>query len=125
MRPTKVSKSRTRIFGLALTHIVLIAFSITFLVPIVWMLSTSLKPLGETMTKPPTWVPSQSDALSFLGMTVHFPKFVWSNYPDTIKYGSDELHYIPFLVYAKNSLIVTLLSVGGAVFANTLVAYSF
>jgi ABC-type glycerol-3-phosphate transport system permease component len=104
---------------------VLIVLSITFVIPVLWMLSTSLKPDDQTMTKPPVWMAAQPQASTVLGQSVHLPNLVWANYPKTIMYGSDELHYIPFLVYAGNTLIVTLLSVGGAIFANTLVAYSF
>ena len=74
------------------------------------MLSTSLKPIGETMNNPPRWIPSH---------------ILWGNYSEAIRYHSTELGYIPFLVYARNTLIVTVLSVGGAVFSNALVAYSF
>jgi len=94
----------------ALTHVALIALSIAFFMPVLWMLSTSLKPIGETLSTPPRWIPS---------------KFLWDNYPKAIEYGSKELGYIPFLVYARNTIIVTILSVCGAVLSNAVVAYSF
>jgi multiple sugar transport system permease protein len=94
----------------ALTHIVLVLLSIGFLLPLLWMFSTSLKPITETLTSPPKWIPS---------------KFLWSNYPDAVTYNSAQLGYIPFLVYARNTIIVTILTVTGAVFSNALVAYSF
>lgn len=94
----------------ALTHIVLITLSVIFFMPLLWMIMTSLKPIGETMTAPPKWIPSH---------------VLWGNYPDAIKYNSEDLGYIPMLVYARNTLIITVLSVVGAVFSNALVAYSF
>lgn len=94
----------------ALTHIVLVALSVLFALPLLWMLSTAIKPITETMTSPPVWIPS---------------KFLWGNFPAAVTYGSKELGYIPFLVYARNTLIVTVLSVGGAVISNSIVAYSF
>jgi multiple sugar transport system permease protein len=51
--------------------------------------------------------------------------FLWSNYPDAIKYNSEQLGYIPFLVYLQNTVIVVALTVVGAVLSNALVAYSF
>ena len=45
--------------------------------------------------------------------------------PKAIYYNSEELGYIPFLVYLKNTVIITILSVAGAVLSNALVAYSF
>ena len=92
------------------THVALVLLSALFFMPFLWMLSTSLKPIEETMTTPPRWVPS---------------KLLWDNYPKAIAYHADELGYIPFLVYARNTLLVTILTVTGAVVSNTLVAYSF
>lgn len=94
----------------ALTHIALVALSIIFIMPLLWMFSTSLKPITETLTSPPKWIPSQ---------------VLWSNYPDAIKFNSEQLGYIPFLVYARNTVIVTLLTIVGSVLSNALVAYSF
>jgi multiple sugar transport system permease protein len=50
---------------------------------------------------------------------------MWENYPKAITFHSEELGYIPFLVYARNTIIVTLLCVAGSVISNALVAYSF
>lgn len=57
-----------------------------FAMPFVWMLSTSLKTLPETMIFPPTWIPKQ---------------FVWSNFARA--WGSG-----PFLHYITNSFIVSI-----------------
>ena len=94
----------------AAIHIVLIVFSIGFFLPLLWMISTSLKPIGETMATPPQWIPSH---------------ILLDNYPKAIMYRSEELGYIPFLVYLRNTVIVTILTVVGAVASNALVAYSF
>ena len=94
----------------ALAHVVLVLLSVLFLTPLLWMLSTSVKPIEETMTSPPRWIPSH---------------FLWRNYADAIAYHSAELGYVPFLVYARNTVLVTILTVTGAVVSNTLVAYSF
>jgi multiple sugar transport system permease protein len=94
----------------SLIHVVLILFSVVFFLPLLWMIVTSLKPIGETMTTPPKWIPS---------------KLLWVNYPQAIMYRSEELGYIPFLVYLRNTVIVTILTVVGAVTSNSVVAYSF
>ncbi len=88
----------------------LISLSILFMLPLVWMVVTALKPLDETMSSPPTWVPS---------------KVLWSNFGDAFSYNSKDLGYVPFLVYGQNTLFVTILAVIGAVVSNSLVAYSF
>lgn len=102
--------NRRKLTSTVLTHIALVVLSVAFVLPLLWMFATSLKPITETLTSPPKWVPS---------------KILWSNYPDAIKYNSEQLGYIPFLVYARNTIIVTILTVVGAVVSNSLVAYSF
>jgi len=84
--------------------------SVLFLFPLLWLVSTALKPIEETMRVPPVWIPS---------------KLMWTNFADAMTYGADKLGYIPFLVYARNTLILCVLVVAGTVASNTLVAYSF
>jgi len=38
-------------------HLVLLTACTLFLLPLLWMASTSLKPLDQTMSLPPTWIP--------------------------------------------------------------------
>jgi multiple sugar transport system permease protein len=38
-------------------HVILLAIGATFLLPFVWMMTTSLKPQDQTMMMPPTWIP--------------------------------------------------------------------
>lgn len=102
--------NRRKLTSTVLTHTALVVLSVAFVLPLLWMFATSLKPITETLTSPPKWIPS---------------KVLWSNYPDAITYNSEQLGYIPFLVYARNTIIVTILTVVGAVVSNSLVAYSF
>jgi len=97
-------------FSLATVHIVLIVLSLIFVSPLLWMVTTAIKPIEETMTATPTLLPS---------------KFLWDNFPKAVTYGSKELGYIPFLLYARNTLLVTLLCVAGSVCSNAVVAYAF
>lgn len=92
------------------THFVLIGLSILFFTPFLWMLTTAVKPIEETMTTPPRWIPG----------SVH-----WDNFPRAVSYNSEALGYIPLLVYARNTIVVTILAVSGAVMSNALVAYAF
>jgi multiple sugar transport system permease protein len=97
-------------FSLATVHIVLIVLSLIFVSPLLWMVTTAIKPIEETMTATPTLLPS---------------KFLWDNFPKAVTYGSKELGYIPFLLYARNTLMVTLLCVAGSVCSNAVVSYAF
>lgn len=84
-------------------HILLVTGSLIFVFPMLWMVSTSLKPIEQTMVFPPEW----------------FPKPIrWSNYIDAV-------NYIPFFMYTVNTLIICVLGVIGAVMSNAVVAYSF
>ena len=109
-QPLSQSHRSEKQFKIVAAHVALVLLSVLFVLPLIWMLSTAVKPIGETMTTPPKWIPSQ---------------FLWSNFGDAIAYDSKELGYIPFLVYARNTIIVTILAVGGAVLSNSIVAYSF
>lgn len=40
-----------------LVHSILIVFALMFFLPVVWLISTSLKPPDQTMMLPPTWIP--------------------------------------------------------------------
>src|ERR1700721_2009603 len=87
-----------------IVFIILILAGIAFLAPFAWMVSTSLKPLNETMSLPPRWLPS---------------KVQWHNYPDAIQ----AMGY--FWRYAGNSLFLCLMTVTGTVASSSLAAYGF
>ncbi|MGH8047239.1 MAG: carbohydrate ABC transporter permease [Chthoniobacterales bacterium] len=94
---------RKNIFNV-LIYVLLIFFGIAFLTPFVWMVSTSLKPLNETMSLPPKWFPSIIQ---------------WHNYPDAIH----AMGY--FWRYTANTLIICTLSVIGTLLSSSLAAYGF
>ena len=89
---------------------VLIILSGVFLFPLLWMLSTALKPVEETVLQPPTWLPAH---------------IRWQNFPEAFAYGSKQLGYIPFLVYGHNTIVLCILTVSGSVFSNAIIAYGF
>ncbi|MFP4383587.1 MAG: carbohydrate ABC transporter permease [Spirochaetia bacterium] len=86
-----------------ITHIVLIGLGIIFLLPFIWMLSTSLKPDEEVFDLPPKWIPEP---------------VMWSNYPDA-------LGTISFMRYAFNTVFITVMCVLGTLISTSLVGYSF
>ena len=104
------SQSQAKKMRVLLIHIVLIVLSFIFAFPFLWLVTTAIKPIEETMRTPPVWIPS---------------KFMWGNFKDAMVYGADILGYIPFLVYARNTILLCLLAVSGTVISCSLVAYSF
>ena len=94
-----------------LLHLFLLLASVLFLFPLVWLISTSLKPVEQAMAIPPTWIPKP---------------FQWHNYVDAFMYHTDKATgEIPFLEYARNTIILAILTVSGAVCSNAMVAYAF
>jgi multiple sugar transport system permease protein len=83
-------------------HTALILLSLVFLVPFLWLVSTSLKIDTQILVFPPVWIPQP----------VTFQQYVLG------------LSYIPFLTYLKNTAIYCGLSVIGCVISSSLVAYS-
>jgi multiple sugar transport system permease protein len=85
-----------------LTHALLIPAAAVFLIPFLWMISTSLKPNSQLFAYPPIWFPNP---------------IMWENYPKSVT-------YVPFFTYFANTLIIALTSVVGVLISSSLVAYS-
>jgi multiple sugar transport system permease protein len=88
-----------------MTHLGLLFIAIGFLLPFVWMLSTSLKTLDKTMEFPPQFIPSPA---------------VPGNYWTVIT--SEK---VDFPLFTRNTLIIALLTVLGTTFSSAVVAYGF
>lgn len=93
-----------------LPRVFLILMCAVFLLPLYWMIVTSLKSNQELIAYPPTLWPQD---------------FKWSNYPDAINAFTDEVAGVTFWTYAKNTVIITGLSVLGAVISNPIIGYGF
>jgi multiple sugar transport system permease protein len=85
-----------------LTHAALIPAAFLFMLPFLWMLSTSLKSKTQLYVYPPILVPIPP---------------AWSNYPDAV-------NYIDFFLYLRNTLIIAFAATFGELIACSLVAYS-
>jgi len=98
--------ARTRIRQLAqsvATHVVLLMLGITFMLPFLWMVTSSVKPDAELFQIPPTLVPQ------------HFQP---TNYLEAVR-------QISFAVYLKNSVVYALVAMLGAILSNAPIAYGF
>jgi multiple sugar transport system permease protein len=85
-----------------LTHAALIPAALIFMLPFLWMLSTSLKPDEQLYAYPPVWIPNPLN---------------WANYPNAVT-------YIPFFLYLRNTLTIAILATIGALISCSMVAYS-
>lgn len=98
-------------------YALLIALSAVFLFPLLWLISTSLKPVEQTMSFPPTWLPRSADGRI---------QFRWENYPQALaSMGGTGTGAVSFWTFLGNTMLVCVLGVIGAVLSNALVAYSF
>jgi multiple sugar transport system permease protein len=86
-----------------LLHVALLTFGVIFLLPFVWSIATSLKPLGDLFSVTPNLIPS---------------KPTWQNYHDV-------LDRVPFLRFYANTIIVTVARVVGQVFLASMAAFAF
>jgi len=99
--PRISSTRRRRVIGQIVTHCILIIFGLIFILPLVTMVSTALKPDVQIFAWPPVWIPN--------------PR-MWSNFPRA-------LTFVPMILYAKNTVVITATSVIGVVLSSPLVAY--
>jgi len=79
----------------------MILLGITFLMPLVWVISTSLKLPGQVFITPIEWIPSE-------------PK--WSNYLEVFQ-------RLPFHLFIWNSFYVTIMGTVGTVLSSLTVAF--
>ena len=86
-----------------LGYLILIAVTLTMVVPFIWMVTTSLKPSGSEFAYPPQLLPSTLD---------------FSNYDDLFT-------LVPFGRYFLNTLFVTFCTVLGQVIICAMAAYGF
>jgi len=56
-----------QIFRRMLVYVLLLMGSAMFLLPLLWMISTGLKPIDQTMSMPPTWLPRRTWAPTSAG----------------------------------------------------------
>ena len=86
-RGMKMSKSKNKIAGKAVSYLVLIIGAVVMLVPFIWMVLTSFKTYAEAVKVPVVWLPA-----------------VWKfdNYREV-------LLRLDFLQYYGNTILVTFL----------------
>ena len=97
----RMGMRRKKIMAGVAMYVLLALLASLVLIPVLWMVSTAFKSYGETIAKPPRWIPQQ----------ISFEAFgrLWSEYP--------------FGTYFKNSFVIVLFSMAVSVFASCLAGY--
>jgi ABC-type glycerol-3-phosphate transport system permease component len=89
--------------GRMLAVLLLFLGAVVMLMPVVWMVSTSLKVPAQTYRYPPEWIPNPVK---------------WENFPDA-------LTAMPFGRYTVNTVIICVASIAGVLLSSSLAAYGF
>ncbi len=112
-----------------LVLLVLIMVSVAFVTPLIWMISTSLKPQEEVTTTGIALLPEKPARIGTYAFENYFAgreKAVDDQGVEREGYEgvltSDNVHFVIFL---RNTLVVALLSVVGMVFSSAICAYGF
>lgn len=97
------SKTRSERIAKGITYVLLIALSVLFMIPFVWLLSSSLKSNADIFAMPPKWIP---DPIEF------------SNYIEVF-------HQVPFFRFLANTLMIAIPVLIANVFVSAMVGYAF
>jgi len=89
--------------SLVIAYLILAAGIILILIPLLWMISTSLKDIGSVFLFPPQIIPDPA---------------LWKNY-------ADGWNAQPFGLFLRNTLVITFSSMVGQTFSCALVAFGF
>ncbi|MHB0875402.1 MAG: carbohydrate ABC transporter permease [Anaerolineae bacterium] len=99
-------RARTRrLAAAAVRQLLLASLGLLWLIPFMWLIITSLKPLEQVFTRPPQWIPEP---------------ILWRNYVEALTSPG-----FPFIKLLGNSMFYAGLSTIGVVLSCTLVAYGF
>jgi len=97
-------KKTRQILGAIFVYALLLPGAVIFVFPLLWMLSTALKPENQIFLFPPKWIPEP---------------ILWQNFWEgwTI--------YLPFNLFLRNTLIITGNNIVGNLVSCCLAAYGF
>lgn len=104
MNPIRLNKRTRKIVGNTVAYVILIFFSVLFLVPLVWMVFTSFKDYAQNNAYPPSFLPDP---------------WYWGNYGEAL------FEVIPYFRYFFNSVLIVVIGVIATVVTCTMVAYGF
>lgn len=101
-RPLVAPKVK-RFLGLTALQIIMTVVLVSFLIPTLWMISSSLKASTEIFVHPVVWIPKDPQ---------------WNNYLKIFR-------ILPFGKFVWNTFVVTGLAVLGTIVSSLMVGYSF
>ena len=102
-KPVFKNYTRQKKLDRLMIYLMLVVLSILFILPFLWMVSTSIKTESQAISYPPTLWPAPFD---------------FANYREVFE-------LVPFLQFYWNTIVVTGLTVIGTVASSAVVAYAF
>ena len=96
---------KREILSKTILTLLLLGLGIAFIIPLLWMLSASLKRMKDVFTNPIIWIPHP---------------FVWSNYLSVITDPE-----VPFFRAFFNSILIASTTIIGQLFVSASAAYAF
>ena len=111
VKPTRKPLATNKLLGVSLLHLLLVALSLTMVLPFIWMVLTSLKSLDEVGLE--TWLPGS---------------FRWENYAVLFGIGVDESTRAQGIAYGRwywNSIFVASCVTYLQVVTSSMAAFSF
>jgi multiple sugar transport system permease protein len=96
-------RAAARVVGQAILYLILILGAVLLSLPLMWLVSSSLKDNSFIFAYPPQWIPDP---------------VVWKNFARVWE-------IVPFALYLKNTLIITGFSVLGGTLSSSFVAFGF
>lgn len=101
--------------GRVLAYVILSITAVLYVVPLAWMLLTSMKSMDQASAadSPILPAPAPGSETGVFGQAVENYKAVWTD------------PAITFPVYLRNTLIIAILGVSGMVFSSAIVAYGY
>lgn len=104
-----------RTIGRVATHAGLIIACAAFLLPLVWMLSTAIKPAEQVFESPPSLLPTPPSSAIEHGL---------ENFGAVLSDEMDE-GVARFPVYLRNTMVIAVLSVPGMILSSAAAAFGF
>jgi multiple sugar transport system permease protein len=103
LRSRRITHGELSVFGKVVVYALLLLGLLLFAFPLFWMLTTSLKDLGDVHKIPMTWIPSP---------------IRWSNYAKVFQ-------DVPLALYIVNTVAYTAVTMFAVALSSSLVAFGF
>jgi multiple sugar transport system permease protein len=103
VKETRRRKSASYYVRRGVQYMIMLVLSVIFMVPLVWIVSSSLKTQGQVFAYPPVWIPDP---------------IMWMNYVEALQRA-------PLLQWLFNTAVITAFAIAGNVISSSMVAFGF